>query len=291
MEHLSAFKRRYLKQLAAVPTFRKCHPSWRDHIAEILGHDVDGQSLYDLGDNLAEIFRVTNRAGRGQNTLSAGGTGWECLVCWYLNLIFWNTPIIVARQNKKFIPDVVNDSLCVTISNVQTNSESDIVVFSVPHAFELGGAALADLNRHLVRHMQSSELCVVQCKTNWNDNAQIPMLWDMIYNSIQFRIRAVSVGRQGVSPSSYKHFSYAFVTVPSNSDGYVAESTAVLRVKGLSGGNYWGRATRPGVAASIKEFPGRLFSSVFEGGIVSHLNRSISEGFLRPSDFIDCVWD
>ena len=33
------------------------------------------------------------------------------------------------------------------------------------------------------RDFDSFEIGVIQCKTNWNDNAQIPMLWDMIYSN------------------------------------------------------------------------------------------------------------
>jgi hypothetical protein len=290
MEHLAAFKIRYLKQLAAVGSFRDSYVVWGPHIRGILGGRVDGQSLFNLGDHLSEIFRTTGGDGRSQGSLSGGGAAWECLVCWYLNLIFWNTPIFVARQNKSFVPPVINDSICVTISNTQTNTESDIVIFSVPEVDQLEGNSLKDLNEHLTQRIGDAELCVLQCKTNWNDNAQIPMLWDMIYNSSTFRIPYVSVGRNGVNPSSFRQFSYAFVTVPSNQGEYKPMNTAVLRVKGLTGGNYWGRKTEQNIAASLKELPGRRFPTVFSGGVISHMDRSILHGFLDPEQFIDCSW-
>jgi hypothetical protein len=116
------------------------------------------------------------------------------------------------------------------------------------------------------------------------------MLWDMIYNSSTFRIPYVSVGRNGVNPSSYRQFSYAFVTVPSNKDEYKPMSTSVLRVKGLTGGNYWGKVTAQNIAASVKELAGRRFPTVFSGGVISHMDRSISDGTLKPEQFIDCDW-
>ena len=33
------------------------------------------------------------------------------------------------------------------------------------------------------KHFTSLEIHIIQCKTNWNDNAQIPMLWDMVYSA------------------------------------------------------------------------------------------------------------
>ena len=41
----------------------------------------------------------------------------------------------------------------------------------------------------------------LQCKTNWNDNAQVPMLWDIIYSSNE-KLNNISVGINGVSPHS-----------------------------------------------------------------------------------------
>lgn len=31
------------------------------------------------------------------------------------------------------------------------------------------------------------EAHIIQCKTNWNDNAQIPMLWNMVYATKDFK--------------------------------------------------------------------------------------------------------
>lgn len=279
-----------MEQLTSVASFENCRAVWAPEIQRRIGGQVDGQSLFCLGDQLADIFRTTGESGRTQGSLSGGGAAWECLVCWYLNLVFWDTPVFVARQNRQFVPSVIYDSICVTIANTQTNTESDIVIFSVPDIDDLSGSSLSDLDTHLTKKIDEADLCVLQCKTNWNDNAQIPMLWDMIYNSSTFRIPYVSVGRNGVDPSSFRQFAYAFVTVPSNQTQYNASQTAVLRVKGLTGGNYWGKPTEQNVAASIKELPGRRFPTFFSGGVVTHLNRALEDGRIDAGRFLSLSW-
>jgi hypothetical protein len=95
---------------------------------------------------------------------------------------------------------------------------------------------------------------VVQCKTNWNENAQIPMLWDMVYNTKDFRDPRIEVGIKSRNLSDLKWFAYAFVTVPTNRlELYKPTTLAVRRVHELSGGNYWGRETKSGVARSVQE--------------------------------------
>ena len=49
----------------------------------------------------------------------------------------------------------------------------------------------------------------------------------------------------------------------------------VLRVKNLSGGNYWGKKTEEGVALSVNEFFGKNFSSSFVGGVRNHISNQI----------------
>ena len=89
------------------------------------------------------------------------------------------------------------------------------------------------------------------------------MLWDMIYNS-ESRLSNVSVGINGFSPESLRKFKYGFATVPTiKIEKLKPYGVSVLRVKNLTGGNYWGRNTVSDIAASIKEFPSRHFPSMF----------------------------
>jgi|SaaInlV_120m_DNA_3_1039746.scaffolds.fasta_scaffold00815_2 hypothetical protein len=276
MEHINRFKEEYLRQLAQVGSFKDSWPVFQREIENHLSNPISGQSIFDLGDHLQEIFKANSTEGRGQGSLSGGGAAWECLVSWYVNFVLWNTPTIAVRQNKKFVPKAISDCTTVTIYNNQTNTESDILLFDIPQHKELKGDSLKDIQFHLSTRLQLTTLVVLQCKTNWNDNAQIPMLWDMIYNS-ESRLSSVSVGVNGYSPKSLRNFKYAFATVPSNTNAvYKPTSVSVLRVKGLTGGNYWGRATTPDVAASIKELASRHFSSLMGGGAIAHIENNLA---------------
>ena len=59
-----------------------------------------------------------------------------------------------------------------------------------------------------------------------------------------------------MDPSHTEGFSMRLVTVPSNRGEYRPMNTSALRVKGLTGYNYWGKATEQNVAASLKELLG-----------------------------------
>ena len=222
--------------------------------------------------------------------MSAGGAGWECLITWYLNLIFLDTNIIAVRQNKAFVPECISNCLTVTISNTQTNTESDILVYSVPDHNKIKESKVSDLDNHLSPRIDKVDLVVLQCKTNWEDNAQIPMLWDMIYNS-ESKLNNVSVGINGLNPQSLGKFKYGFVTVPTGKRGEQVKPglLKVLRVKNLTGGNFWGKPSLNDVASSIKEFGGRHYPNAFPSGIINHLgnvrkkNRELTENFLNLS--------
>ncbi len=117
------------------------------------------------------------------------------------------------------------------------------------------------------RDFSDLEINIIQCKTNWNDNAQIPMLWDMVYSARRFATN-ITVGRNGYSIQNVKYFSYSFVTVPSNRlDSYKPNATSVKRVENLTGGNYWGLPTLHNVAASIKEM---LLKNLNNGNRLNH---------------------
>lgn len=119
---------------------------------------------------------------------------------------------------------------------------------------------LASASELLEESFDKVGLVNFQCKTNWNDNAQIPMLWNMLYN--QARKGAVipngfSIGRNGYSLKNLGFFGYAFATVPTQKKGphgYKPENLDVMRVKTMSAGNYWGHPTRNGVCFSLGEF-------------------------------------
>ena len=232
--------------MSTVRSFRDSWSIWHPLIEENILHQNSGRLLFDLGDSLSQIFRSNVRSGRDQGILSGGGTAWECLIVWYLNLVFWETPVIAVRYSINFVPSVISNCVTVTISNHATNTESDIVIFSVPDLGDFSGTNVDDLDLHIKARLSLVDFVVLQCKTNWNDNSQVPMLWDLVYNS-EVDLPFVSLGIEGVNTSSVNSFKYAFVTVPSNQNSNInPNSICVLRVKNLTGGNYWGKQTQQG---------------------------------------------
>jgi hypothetical protein len=279
MNAIDEFRMKIMAKTASVNSFSKSWSIWQPTVDAMISPQPTAEQVFNLGNYLSAIFQSNEVSGRGQSAVSTGGTAWECLVVWYLNLVFFGTNVIAARRNISHIPEGILNALSVTIANHSTNSESDIIVFSIPDAGNLKNLTLNEINELISSNQKQSELSVVQCKTNWNDNSQIPMLWDLIYNSTgQNRVANVSVGINGVSPMSFKRFSYAFMTVPTQKESkpYKPNAVAVLRVKSLTGGNYWGKATTPSIASSINEYFGRNFGEAFHGGVKSHIANQLS---------------
>ena len=97
------------------------------------------------------------------------------------------------------------------------------------------------------------------------------MLWDIVYNGTQGKNSHVQVGRGGLFPLAFNSFGYSFATVPTVDHKKIKPtSMQVLRVQNLSGGNYWGLSSKPGVAASLKEFFARSNGIQFSGTTVSN---------------------
>ena len=275
MKQSDIFRLTILNYLASTPSLEKAWDIWQPLINNQLGNPIKGQDIFDLGEHISDIFQGNRVEGRGQDSVSGGGNAWECIITWYLNLVFWGTNVVATRQNKKFVPEIINNALTVSISNQQTNTESDILVYEIPYSEQSDEVTINTINKSIQDNLSKTSLSVVQCKTNWNDNAQIPMLWDLIYNSSSFRIPNVSVGVQGVNPYSFKRFAYSFVTVPTVKTEFTPKKLAVLRVKNLTGGNYWGKPNKSGVASCINEFFLRNFPNTFSGGVIEHLENNL----------------
>ncbi len=236
-----------------------------------------------LGSHLSPAFKLSGSQNRTQGGVSSAGVVWESLVVWYLNLCLLGTKSVVIR-GAPLCPSPVGDALSVCFENTILRSEPDVLLLSSDHLVE----TLAAPNKKKMLELASdvveenfSSLGVInfQCKTNWNDNAQIPMLWNMLYN--QSRKGALipngfSIGRNGHTLKNLGYFGYSFVTVPTQKKGpagYKASNLAVMRVKTMSAGNYWGHPTTNGVCLSLAEFfnvfnrSPNLFPNVAEVGV------------------------
>ena len=268
-------------------TVNKCWNIWRDEIMTLLPPNYTAQHILNLGDHLSEIFKRTGSKGRGQGELSGGGTAWEALVIWYINLCCVGTRV-VAIKKMGHLPSPIRDAINVNYSNVSCSSESDITVIVFPDdpifvdeninlLKKNGKVNFNELSNHVGNSFQNFEVGIIQCKTNWNDNAQIPMLWDMIYSAGGFRGRQISEGRNNFSIQNLKTFTYSFVTVPTNKiASYKTTSVSVKRVQNLSGGNYWGRPTSNGIARSIQEIFQNYMSGYTKNDIRTTLISAIS---------------
>jgi len=273
MSIAEVLREKVVSDLFRIKTMQECWPLWHEEIVASCNGNLTGGSLIrNLGPALGDVFKSTNNAGRNQASQSAGGAAWEALVCWYLNLCLIGTRAVVVKK-KSHLPTPISEALTVTYGNVKTNTESDLVAIIFPRNGDLDGfnlkytgRAKVELDQYLENIIGQLEVCVIQCKTNWNDNAQIPMLWDMIYSATGFRADRASVGVNGNSVRDVQRFSYAFVTVPSNGvSKYNRNSAPVLRLSNLSGGNFWGHPALNGVAGSVADIFPKNFSSALQG--------------------------
>tara|TARA_Y100001936_G_scaffold126155_1_gene123526 strand:- start:3385 stop:4335 length:951 start_codon:yes stop_codon:yes gene_type:complete len=277
-------------QLSLQSIKNKSWKIWKKKIDSLLTPKKTAANLLDLGDHLSEIFFTTN-SGRSQSGVARAGTAWETIVCWYLNLCTIGTRTVAVKS--AFVPKPLRDAMTVRYGNVSSNTEADIVTIvfpdksvftaNLPENFDEGKekktklfrqdkdgnstVAKASFKRYLEKHtedyLKEFQIGIIQCKSNWNDNAQIPMLWDIVYKATKFKDVNISVGRNNFSIKDLKKFSYSFVTVPTQKTKktkYTPKSTAVLRVNNLSGGNYWGKKSESAVASSIKEIFNKNFS-------------------------------
>ena len=181
---------------------------------EVLGLQPQSDDLKRLGESLRTVMK--SRGDRSNAGVAAAGSAFECMVSWYLNLLLWGTPIIVGKKHNK-LPKVFSDITTVNIDGKKSNSETDLIAFSVPDSEYFVGSS-TELNQFLERRIKDVDLTIIQTKTNWNDNSQIPMLWNMIYNVADFRVPNISIGVNGFTPLSLNELRYAFVTLPSQRD-------------------------------------------------------------------------
>lgn len=240
--------------------------SVRRHIAlSKLGEEsVNGRALLDIGDHLSDMFRCMGAGDRSQDSLSGGGSVWAALVAWYLNLAYAGTDAIVYCGGK-FLPKCLKDAMAVSHAGHTVSADLDVVVVSIP---EISGMKAQDTPqkcaKEIARKCEDSfntlGMVVVQCKTNWNDNAQVPMLWNLLYGMARrgtIPHGLAVLGKNNWNLRNLGYFAYAFVTVPTSSggpDGFTSNLLPVLRSSLMTGGYYWGYPTKNGVCRSIKEF-------------------------------------
>lgn len=286
---IEELRKQSVEQLFSIDSFNTSwNNTWKSQIGTHLSSPITATEILNLGDHLSSVF-LSTRAGsarsgaNSQSGASTAGAAWEALVCWYLNICTIGTRI-VAFKLRSMVPTSIKDALTINYGTTVTNSESDLIVLVFPDhtdftndintnsTLKLGGRLIGKRVLSLFdlltsRHFTDFSLGVVQCKTNWNDIAQIPMLWDLVYRASGFIAGShISLGRNGFQLSNLNRFSYSFVTVPTNPlADYTPHKMQVKRVAQLSGGNYWGNQTKSSVAFSLKE----IFTRNFNNGVTN----------------------
>lgn len=260
-------------------TISKSFPIWKNKMMQIIGNQITVDSLLELGDHLGDVFKSTSKSGRSQGTVSGGGTAWEALLCWYCNLRLLGGRTVVLRWRQDMVPKPIFDALTVMYGTFASSSESDLIAITFPKRDEYlqpdatilkpDGITISEkklkerLDQLAALHYNEYEVGIIQCKTNWNDSAQVPMLWDLIYRVKNFKDQNIHVGSNTWSIDALKKFTYAFATVPTSRGPYTINSVRIQRVSRLTGGNYWGRPTEQGIASSVKD----IVQNNFSGGI------------------------
>ena len=283
MNLIEAYRKQVINHIFTLKSFSKVFENWRPLIVEIIGKNPDATKIINIGNSLRDIFRSTSSETRSQSELASGGKAWECLVCWYLNLCLIGSRSIIILPSKKFRPNSIADAMSVNYGPFSSNSESDLIGITLPNNYEINIDEDLFKSFFSICKLEIEKLDVVniQCKTNWADNAQIPMLWDMIYKSTEFRDSNLSIGKNSRHISHLNSFKYSFVTVPSqqNIEKFKHDSTPVNRVRNLSGFHYWGAATKEGVAKNLQNIFVDLFlSGCNSKSIHNDLNNAISLG-------------
>lgn len=254
-----------LVDLESIKSFKAGWPDRAVHFDSILaGNQLTRSKVIALGDHLASAFKLDGSNDRSQGSLSSAGAVWESLIVWYLNLCLLGTQAVCIRGGK-LVPQCLRDALSICFESSVLRSEPDVIVVSCEQLLMEGAkgtreSAIQAADEIVQANYANTGVVNIQCKTNWNDNAQIPMLWNMLYN--QARKGAVvpngfTIGTNGHALSGLGHFGYAFATVPTQKkapDGYKPQSLEVLRAKTMTAGNYWGYPSKNGVCMSVREF-------------------------------------
>lgn len=112
MNIIEEIRQNAVADLFKTATVNNCWQRWGREIRAIIGNDPTPQSILDLGDHLAEVFRTTGQEGRDQSELSGGGTGWEALITWYFNLCTLGSRVVAIKKTGS-LPTPIRDSITV----------------------------------------------------------------------------------------------------------------------------------------------------------------------------------
>ena len=213
---------------------------------------------------------------------STSGVLWESLLVWYCNLCMVGTRLVVIRKNKVLVPSQFLDAITTNYGIQKEDSEADLIALTFPNNADFTSAvdkiSKKSLEKLADKHFKDFELGIVSCKTPWNDFSVIPQYWNLIYRLTKDYPDAldVQIGVNNRNITDFKKFFYAFATLPSQNPEIIKSTgLPVVRLKKLSGGNFWGLPSKKDIAKSMKEIFKKNFSSSIGDGIESNLKKEL----------------
>lgn len=292
---IEKWRKAIIDDLFESASIKKVWPAWQKEISRRLP-ELNGRAIFDLGDAFAEIFNSC------ASEKSLAGSLFESLTVLYCNMCLIGKPALVIPKKERFLPHCITDALAVNYFSVRLEPDLSVIglvfqssdeeaVFNSDLIHEIQSAEFSDKIKALrlkrtidlftSDHFNDVTINAVKCKTNWNDTAQIPMLWDMVYENAFVSetngSQPIHIGQNDYRVTR-ERFTYAFLTLPTNTKEIKPDSVSVLRVKHLSGGTYWGLKSIKGTAQNIKEMLIRHYSSACDTGITHSLDSFIQAG-------------
>jgi len=298
MSLIEEFRAKVISDIMSMPNMAYSWAHFRSCLGSHVSHPAPTPAeLFSLGDQLSAAFRsnrLPTKAGstttqaKEQSEASAGGSVWEGLIVWYLNLCLAGSRSVAIKKNSH-LPNTVRESLKVIISGGISLTEPDVLVLTFddprvddPIPLAKNGAPIRTSPIKLLQTLIDSSVLAdasyrkkvtvinIQCKTNWNDSIQTPMLWNLLYASARhlsgssssavlpiLKANSITFGDGGNYIKDLGGYAYGFVTVPTNEKGasaYTSTSTPVIRARSFTAGHYWGKASKPHICTSVKEF-------------------------------------
>lgn len=296
MNLIESVRAAQMTQIMGIPSFKAGWQARKQFLLSKSGSQ-SRTDLIMLGNCLSEAFLLGKGAGRSQSGVSTAGVAWEALITWYINLCLAGTEAVCLRGNA-FVPEAVKQALEVSFSNKVLRSESDVLILGLPNASNIvpenptPREMRSALDKFCAQNFDKLGVINIQCKTNWNDNAQVPMLWNMLYTQARkgaMITNGFCIGGSAYSLRGLGYFAYGFATVPTNNwTEYKASDLCVLRAQTMSGGNYWGRPTKNGIARSISTFFSEFSKSPHVFPLTSNIGKHSASQL--QSDIVDCFF-
>ena len=271
-----------VSKLFTAPSMEKAWEKWHPFITNLIGSPPQADKIFDLGDHLREIMFSayekidTPTLSETQSMKSRSGALWESLLAWYCNLCLIGTRSVVIKKSKSLVPSQFLDAITADYGTQQEDSEADVLTLTFPDGVDL--TSFQTLEKLVDEHFKDFELGVISCKTPWNDFSVIPQHWNMVYNLAINNPDALEmkIGINGWNITDLKKFFYAFATLPSQNPEIIKSTgLPVVRLKKLSGGNFWGLPSEKDIAKSMKEIFKKNFSSSIGDGIESNLKKEL----------------